>query len=240
VSGKAWIFLSVILILITIPIAFIIGVYNGKFGHIQSKEELLSYKNAIASEVLSQEGELLGKFFSENRTNISYEFIPDHLKEALIATEDIRFFRHKGIDKRSLLRVLVKSILLNNPKSGGGSTISQQLAKSMFGREKYGWLTMPVIKTKEAILAKRLERIFKKEEILTLYLNTVPFGENLYGIESAARRYFNKRVEDLKIEESAVLIGMLKANNYYNPRLHPENARGRRNVVISHLGRFPG
>ena len=237
-SKKAWIILSIILVIILIPIIFIIAVYNGRFGHIQSKQELLSYQNATASVVLSDDGELLGKFFSENRTNISYELIPPHLINALIATEDVRFFKHKGVDPKSLIRVLVKSIILNNRSSGGGSTISQQLAKSMFGRESYGRLTMFIIKTKEAILASRLENIFSKEEILTLYLNTVPFGENVYGIEAASRRYFNKKVEDLSIEESAVLIGMLKANNFYNPRLHPENARGRRNVVLSQMKKY--
>ena len=237
-SKKGWIIISIILVIILIPVSFIIAVYSGKFGHIQTKQELTSYQNATASVVLSEEGELIGKFFSENRTNISYDLIPSHLIDALIATEDVRFFKHKGIDPKSLVRVLVKSIILNNRSSGGGSTISQQLAKSMFGRENYGRLTMLIIKIKEAILANRLENIFSKEEILTLYLNTVPFGENVYGIEAASRRYFNKKVEELNIEESAVLIGMLKANNFYNPRLHPENARDRRNVVLSQMKKY--
>jgi len=238
VSRKTWIFISVGLVIILIPTLFFIAVKTGKFGHIQTREELQSYKNATASIVLSEEGEPIGKFFSENRTNVSYDMVPGHLLDALIATEDVRFYSHKGIDPKSLVRVLIKSIMLNNRSSGGGSTISQQLAKGMFGREDYGRLTMLVIKIKEAILASRLEKIFSKEEILTLYLNTVPFGENVYGVEAAARRYFNKNVEDLNIEESAVLVGLLKANNFYNPRLHPENARKRRNVVLGQMKKY--
>ena len=195
----------------------------------------MDYKNVTASIVLSEEGELIGKFFSENRTNIAYEQIPLSLVNALISTEDSRFFEHNGIDSRSLFRVLFKSILFNNKSSGGGSTITQQLAKNMFGRKNFGPLTIPVSKIKETVLAHRLEKTFSKEEILTLYLNTVSFGENIFGVEAAAERYFNKKVELLNLEESATLIGMLKANTFYNPRLHPENAIKRRNVVLSQM-----
>lgn len=232
------IFLSAALIAGAALILFVITVYFGAFGHLQTGSELLNYKNATASVVLSEEGDLLGKYFSENRTNVSYDQLPSYLIDALIATEDIRFFNHRGYDVRGLLRVFVKTILLHDRSSGGGSTITQQLAKNMFGRASYGILTMPVNKTKEIILASRLERIFKKEDILLLYLNTVSFGENVYGIEAATRRFFNKKVEDLNIEESAVLIGLLKANNYYNPRLYPENAKKRRNVVLSQMKKY--
>jgi penicillin-binding protein 1A len=219
-------------------IVFVIAVYYGAFGHLQTRQELLSYKNATASVVLSKEGDLLGKFFSENRTNVSYEELPQYLIDALISTEDIRFFRHRGYDVRGLMRVFVKTLLLRNRSSGGGSTITQQLAKNMYGRDHYGILTMPVNKTKEIILASRLERIFSKEEILLLYLNTVAFGENVFGIEAATRRFFNKKVSDLSIEESAVLIGLLKANSFYNPRLYPENAVKRRNVVLAQMKKY--
>ena len=226
------------LVIIAVPFLFIASVYYGAFGHIQTSKELLDYKNATASRVLSDEGELIGKFFAENRTNVSFQQIPLTLIDALIATEDVRFFEHEGIDSRSLARVLIKSVLFNNRNSGGGSTITQQLAKNMFGRKESGILTMPVNKTKEAFLAGRLESEYTKEEILTLYLNTVSFGENLFGIEAASARYFNRRVEQLKIEESAILVGMLKAPSYYNPHLHPENARNRRNVVISQMEKY--
>jgi penicillin-binding protein 1A len=228
---------SVIIFLgmLLLPVIFVFSVYCGLFGHLQTKGELLSYKNANATTVLSSEGELIGNIFSQNRTNISSSQIPANLINALVATEDFRFFEHKGIDSRSLFRVLFKSLLLNDRRSGGGSTITQQLAKNMFGRKKAGRLSMLVIKTKEVIIAHRLEKSFTKEEILTLYLNTVSFGENIYGIGTASRRYFNKKTENLTLEESAVLVGMLKANTFYNPRLHPENALARRNVVLRQL-----
>jgi penicillin-binding protein 1A len=206
--------------------------------HLQSRKELLVYKNAAASKVLSAEGELIGKFYLENRTNVSYRQIPPYLINALVATEDVRFFEHKGVDSRSLARVLFKTILLNKRSSGGGSTITQQLAKNMYGRRATGRLAIFINKIREIILAYRLEKSFTKEEILTLYLNTVPFGENIFGIETAASRYFNKNTEKLNIEESAVLIGMLKAPSYYHPLLHPQNAISRRNIVLSQMVKY--
>lgn len=236
---KPWrIILIIILLTVIIPVIFILAVYSGAYGNLQTKNELLGYKNATATVILSEEGELIGKIFSENRTNISYELIPPYLVNALVATEDARFFEHEGIDSRGLLRVLCKTVLLQKQSSGGGSTISQQLAKNMFGRKKSGLFATFINKTKEIFLAHRLEQIFTKEEILTLYLNTVPFGENIFGIEAASRRYFNKKVQLLNIEESAVLVGMLKANDYYNPRLHPQNAKSRRNVVLSQMKKY--
>ncbi|MCE5345271.1 MAG: transglycosylase domain-containing protein [Bacteroidales bacterium] len=218
--------------------AFIINACGESFGNLKSQKELMNYKNDQASLVLSENGELIGKFFSENRTNVSYKQIPSDLINALIATEDVRFFEHKGNDTRSLFRVLVKTIFLNDRSSGGGSTITQQLAKNMYGRKHKGPLFIFVYKIKEAIIASRLEKVYTKEEILTMYLNTVPFGENVYGIEAASMRFFSKNIGKLKIEESAVLIGMLKANTLYNPRMHPENAKSRRNVVIRQMEKY--
>ena len=235
-TGK--IILKISLLTILVLGIFIGSVYFGVFGHLKSREELLSFKNATASLVLSEEGELIGRFFSENRTNISYSQIPSHLINALIATEDVRFLEHEGNDSRSLFRVLIKTILFGERSSGGGSTITQQLAKNMFGRKNVGPLSLFINKTKEVIIARRLEKVLSKEEILTLYLNTVSFGENVFGIETASGRYFNKSVEFLNIEESAVLIGMLKANTYYNPRLHPENSKSRRNVVLRQMEKY--
>ncbi len=237
-KNKWTIIITAALVIMAVPFLFIASVYFGAFGHLQTRNELLDFKNATASRVLSAEGDLIGKFFSKNRTNVSFKQIPPTLIDALVSTEDARFFEHEGIDSRSLARVLIKSFLFNKRNSGGGSTITQQLAKNMFGRKKFGVLTMPVNKTKEVILAGRLERSYSKEEILTLYLNTVSFGENLFGIETAAAQYFNKNTEQLKIEESAVLVGMLKAPSYYNPHLNPGNAIGRRNVVISQMQKY--
>ena len=211
---------------------------TGLSGNLKNKNELLNYKNATASLVLAEDGELLGKFFYENRTNISFAQIPKHLINALIATEDIRFYEHKGNDAKSFFRVLLKTILMNKHSSGGGSTITQQLAKNMFGRKTTGFLPVFRSKISEVIMARRLEKVFSKDEILTLYLNTVAFGENVYGIEAASSRFFNKSTGSLKVEESAVLIGMLKANTYYNPRLHPENAKIRRNVVLRQMEKY--
>jgi len=217
---------------------FFAGIYYGVFGHLFTESELKDFKNETASLVLSDNGTLIGKYFAENRTNVEFDQIPQNLINALIATEDTRYFEHDGVDSRSLLRVLFKTILLQQKSAGGGSTITQQLAKNMYGRKNYGPLTMPINKLKEVILAHRIENIYSKEDILTLYLNTVPFGENVLGIESAARRFFNKDVADLKVEEAAVLIGMLKANTYYNPRLHLEHAFKRRNVVLGQMEKY--
>ena len=130
------------------------------------------------------------------------------------------------------------SIIFQQESAGGGSTLTQQLAKNMYGRKSFGPLTTAVNKSKEIILANRLEHIYSKQDILKLYLNTVPFGEDIYGIESASRRYFNKQVQDLNIQESAVLVGMLKANTYYNPRLYPDHALNRRNTVLEQMYKY--
>ena len=150
-------------------------------------------------------------------------------------TEDADFYEHRGIDEIALLRVIVKTVIFRDKSAGGGSTLSQQIAKNLFPRNDIGILSLPINKLREAIIAYRLERIYSKEEILTLYLNTVPFAENIYGIEIAAERFFSKKPKDLAVEEAAVLVGMLKANNYYNPRTHPERSEERRNIVINQM-----
>jgi penicillin-binding protein 1A len=216
---------------------FITAVNYDVFGHIYTDDELKEFNNETASIVLSDDQTVIGKFFNENRTNAVYNEFPEHLINALIATEDARYFEHSGVDTRSIFRVLFKTFLLNNKRSGGGSTITQQLAKNMYGRSNFGPLTMLVNKTKEGIQAYRIENTFNKKEILTLYLNTVSFGENVFGIEAAALRYFNKKTIELTIEESAVLVGVLKANTFYNPRLYPDNSLHRRNTVITQMAK---
>lgn len=235
---KLFVFIGKSLLLAALILGLFIGfVHLGVFGHVFSEQELKDFKNETASLVLSDDGKIIGKFFADNRTNVEFQQIPKDLINALVATEDARYFDHEGVDSRSLLRVLIKSIILQQ-NAGGGSTITQQLAKNMYGRKSYGFLSMPVNKTKEIILASRLEAIYSKEDILTLYLNTVPFGENVLGIEAASHRFFNKGVAALKTEESAVLIGMLKANTYYNPRLYPDHALMRRNVVLEQMEKY--
>jgi penicillin-binding protein 1A len=217
---------------------FVLAVNFEIFGHLYSQKELKSFKNETATRVFSSDGEIIGQYFATNRTNVTFDQLPDYLVNALVATEDARYFEHKGVDSRSLIRVLIKTILLNKKSAGGGSTITQQLLKNMYGRKSFGPLTIVVNKTKEALIAQRLEEVYTKEEILALYLNTVPFGENVYGIESASRLFYNKSVQDLTLDESAVLVGMLKANTFYNPRLYPSHAKSRRNVVFKQMVKY--
>lgn len=217
---------------------FMGSVYVGLWGKVPDKKEITSIKQAIASGLYDKNGELIGKYFIYDRELTRYNQLPKDLVNALIATEDARFYNHDGVDSRSMLRVLFKSILLHNQSAGGGSTLTMQLAKNMFGREDHGLFSMPVNKYKEAIVAKRLEAIYTKNEILTLYLNTVTFSDNTYGIESAAKKFFNKEVSELTLEESATLIGTLKANNGYNPRLNKENSLHRRNTVLNQMVKY--
>lgn len=227
-----------ILLLALLIVGFIAAVSNNQFGHLYSKAELVEFKNEVASVIVASDGTPIGKVFTQNRTNVSHKELPKHLIDALVATEDARYFKHEGVDSRSLLRVLVKTVLMGDKSAGGGSTLSQQLAKNISGRSHNGKLGMLLNKTKEGIMAHRLEQVYSKEDILTLYLNTVPFGENIYGIEAAAQRFYNKQVKDLSINEAAVLVGLLKANTYYNPRLRPENALRRRNVVLAQMAKY--
>ncbi|MCF8302961.1 MAG: penicillin-binding protein [Bacteroidales bacterium] len=227
--------LAFVAVFALIPVVFVLSVYMGFFGSLPGKAELTAIQHQQASIITDDQGVVIGKIYKLNRINIHIDEIPLHVKHALIATEDSRFYMHEGIDYRSYLRVLYKTVLLGDENSGGGSTISQQLAKNLFGRRGNTGLDLVISKVKEVIIATRLEDIYRKEKILELYLNTIPFGEDLYGLEAASTRFFNKHASDLTIEEGALLVGMLKANTYYNPRIHPENALKRRNVVIKQM-----
>lgn len=211
------------------------SVYIGLLGKVPSVGELNRIKTPNASEVYSIEGKLLGRYYIQNRSSVRYNEISPNIIKALVATEDARFYEHRGIDEIALLRVFFKSILLQDRKSGGGSTLSQQVAKNLYPRQRMGIFTLPVSKIREAIIAYRLEKIYTKEEILTLYLNTVPFGENIFGIEVASERYFSKSPSEISVPEAAVLVGILKANSLFNPRLHPDKSLQRRNVVIDQM-----
>lgn len=217
---------------------FILSVRLGFFGDLPEEAELKNVRNNTATNIYSVDNKLLGRFYLQNRTNTTLMELPDYFIDALVATEDVRFFKHKGVDYRSLARVLIKSVLLFDRSAGGGSTLTQQLAKNLFPRKNYGLLTLPVAKVKEIIIATRLEKIYSKEVILELYLNTVPFGENTYGIETAAIVYFNKQPSELRLEECAVLVGLLKANTSYNPRMNREAALKRRNVVLGQMVKY--
>ncbi|MEZ5057516.1 MAG: transglycosylase domain-containing protein [Saprospiraceae bacterium] len=217
---------------------FVLMVYKGAFGPIPDYAALKSIRNNTASQVYSDDGKLLGKFFIENRLHADIDEISPFVNKALVATEDARFFQHSGIDLRAWGRVFLRTVLMGDESGGGGSTLSQQLVKNLFPRDYEGWWSIPVFKMKEVIVARRLERLYSKEELLNLYLNTVPFGENIFGIKVASQRFFNTTPAKLGPEQAATLVGMLKANTYYNPVRNPENARGRRNTVLYQMHKY--
>ncbi len=201
-------------------------------------EDIRSIDNPESSELYAEDDVLIAKYFVENRTNITAKDLNENFVKALLATEDVRFMQHSGIDYRSLMRVLVKTILLQKSSSGGGSTLTQQVVKNVFPRKRHRFLSGPINKLKEMITAKKMEKVYGKQEILLLYANTVSFGERAFGLETAAKRFFNKPSKDLALEEAATLVGMLKATSYYSPRNHPERAAGRRNVVLSQMVKY--
>jgi penicillin-binding protein 1A len=216
------------------------------FGQMPNIEDLDNPKSEIASEIISSDGKVIGKYFFQNRTPVDFDDLPASLIDALISTEDVRFTRHAGIDARSMLRVI--GGILTFDRKGGGSTISQQLAKNLFRLrqdEKYtgpvykvpGLRTL-VIKTKEWITALKLERIYTKQEIMKLYLDTIEFSSGAYGIKAAAKTYFNKPVTNLTVNESALLVGMIQNPSRFNPNLRPQNATGRRNIVLSQMVKY--
>ncbi len=204
----------------------------GVFGTMPTFEDLENPDSNLATEILSADGVTIGKFYNENRTMIRFSDLPKHLVDALVATEDERFYEHSGIDGRGTLRAIVTF-----GRNGGASTITQQLAKNLFhGSEGSRNIFLRVIqKAKEWIIATKLERQYTKNEIIAHYLNTVDFVSNAYGIRSAAKVYFNKEPRNLTVEESAVLVGMLQAPSKFNPRFHPERAMKRRNIVLGQM-----
>ena len=230
--------ISTTLLIVGFVFFLVILVKLGAFGSLPDYAELKKIKNNTATNIYSVDNTLLGRYYYQNRTNVSFDDIPNHLIEALVATEDVRFYTHKGVDLRSTMRVLVKTVMLFDRSSGGGSTLSQQLAKNLFNRKNHGILTIPVAKIREIILARRIEKLYSKDEILELYLNTVSFGENTFGIETAAIIFFNKQPSNLKIEESAILVGLLKANTSYNPRTNKKAALKRRNIVLGQMHKY--
>jgi penicillin-binding protein 1A len=211
----------------------------GLWGFMPSFEELENPKSNLASEVYSADGVLLGTFYIHNRSNVGYEEISPNLVEALLATEDIRFHYHSGVDIRSIFRVLFRNIIGGRRSAGGGSTLSQQLAKNLFPRRDNPSLArIVVIKLKEWVTAAKLERNYTKDEIIAMYLNTVDFGSHAFGIKSAAKTYFNTSPDSLKVEEAALLVGMLKAPSWYHPVRNPERALSRRQVVLHQMARY--
>ncbi len=213
-------------------IIFLALINFGAFGPLPSLKELENPSIMLASEVYADDGTLMGKYYKDksNRSNVEYRDISKNAINALLATEDKRFYEHSGIDGMGVLRAVVKL-----GRDGGGSTITQQLAKYMLGQGSRNMLRRGIEKLKEWITAVRLERNFTKEEILALYLNAVPFGDNVYGIRNASRTFFQKEPDRLTVDEAAMLIGMLSGNTLYNPRKNPKAAIERRNTVINRM-----
>lgn len=202
--------------------------------------EMLENPNSIqVSEVISDDGEVIGYIGIENRSDITYDHLSPNLIHALIATEDARFYHHSGIDLRSLGRVFFKTFLGRKESSGGGSTVTQQLAKNLFKmRDLNRGHGLVATKFSEWVTAVKLEHTYSKQEILTMYFNTVDFGSNAFGIKTAAKTFFGKIPDSLDVDEAAILVGLLKAPTTYSPVLHPDRCKERRDVVLSQMNRY--
>jgi penicillin-binding protein 1A len=215
------------------------------FTNVPSFRVLENPQTNLATELISEDGVVIATYHIENRSYVQYEDLPMSLKQATIATEDIRFHRHSGIDFRALARVAVKSIILRQSSAGGGSTITQQVAKTLYPRDTTVYkfpggkaAKMVVIKMKEWITAVKLERNYTKEELLTMYLNSVFFGSNAYGIRTASSTFFDKHPSQLSVEEAAALVGMVNKPTRYNPVLNYEHSLRRRNYVLSQMKKY--
>ena len=245
--GRPWyvklctVTMSLILLFISYLIAVDIN-FLWLFGRSPSMSVIKNPERNIASELYSEDGVLIGKFFNENRTPVKYEEVNPVFWQALIATEDERFYHHFGIDFQGVVAALKDYVVHKDAR--GASTITQQLVKNMFRvRTQYSTgllgnipgLKILIMKSKEWITAVKIESIFTKDEILTMYANTVDFGSNAFGIKTACKTYFGNTPKDLTAEQAAVLVGMLKATTFYNPRINPENAFKRRNVVLNNM-----
>jgi penicillin-binding protein 1A len=243
---RVWLFTAIGLGLFVFYIVAVSYNFFWLFGGMPDLITLENPKSELASELISQDGKSLGKYFFENRTPVEFDQISKNVTDALVATEDARFTNHSGIDPRSMLRV-AKGILLVSSSSGGGSTLTQQVAKNLFETrsEKYEGLLgkIPFVrtviaKTKEWILSVTLERKYTKKEIMMMYLNTVSFGNNTFGIKVAAKTYFDKEPRDLEVNEAALLVGMLQNPTLYNPLRFPTNATNRRNTVLAQMVKY--
>ena len=232
-----WILFSVPVIMVITLIALV-----WTLADIPSFEDLENPDSKLATQVIAEDGEILTTFHIENRSYVSYEELSPNLVNAAVATEDVRFYSHSGIDFPSLGRVIFKTLLGGDSSQGGGSTITQQLAKTLYPRQDISSripgvskLKMVWIKLKEWVTAVKLERSYTKSEIMNMYMNQVFFGSNAYGIKAAARTFFGKSPIDLTVEEAATLVGMVNKPTRYNPALNPDKSLVRRNFVISQM-----
>jgi len=239
------IFLISFWVLFVIPFVIIFTIFTlistGTIGYIPPFDELENPKSNLATEIFSADQELLGKFYIDNRTVVEFDDLSPNIINALIATEDIRFYKHSGIDFQALARVLFKTMILRQ-NTGGGSTITQQLAKNLYQMreqvKKESVYDKIIMKFQEWVTAVLLERNYTKEEILVMYLNTVTYGHNAFGIQTAAFKFFGKSPEELNLQEAATLVGLLKAPTYYSPKKNYENSFKRRNVVLLQIKKY--
>lgn len=229
-----WIILATTVLTV---LAFFIAIWNGWIGYMPDMENLQNPIDRYASQIYSADGKVLGTWNKsrENRIHVEYSNLSPYLVQALVATEDVRFYEHSGVDFISLGRAIVKRGLLGQTSAGGGSTITQQLAKQLYSNTAGSTFERMMQKPIEWVIAIKLERNFTKEEILTMYLNYFDFLHNAVGIKTAANTYFNKEPKDLTVEEAAVLIGLCKNPSYFNPVRHAERCKERRNVVLSQM-----
>ena len=233
-------YIRIFWIIIISPVALLclLLLFIGVFANIPSFEDLEDPRNNLATEVISSDDVILGTFHVENRTYVSYSELSPNLEQALLATEDVRFYSHSGIDFISLGRVAVKTILGGDRRSGGGSTLTQQLAKNLYPRGKTSKIAIVYQKLKEWITAVKLERSYTKQEIIAMYLNTIEFGSNAFGIRAAAVTFFGKHPSQVNIQEAAILVGVINAPTFYSPVRNPERALNRRNHVISQMSKY--
>ena len=233
-------------ILFTAPVLMVAGLIGlvWAFADIPSFEELENPDSKLATQVIAEDGEILTTFHIENRSFVTYDELSENLVNAAVATEDVRFYNHSGIDFKSLGRVMFKTLLGGDSSQGGGSTITQQLAKTLYPREDVSsripgvsTIKMVWIKLKEWVTAVKLERSYTKDEIMNMYMNAIFFGSNAYGIKAAAQTFFSKAPADLTVEEAATLVGMVNKPTRYNPALNPDKSLVRRNFVISQMAK---
>ena len=223
-----WIIFGVLLLIVVL---FFFCVAKGVFGTMPTFEELENPRTNLATEIISADGKILGTYYIENRSNVRYAELSHYMPEALISIEDERFTEHSGIDQKALFRVAF-GVLTGN-KKGGGSTITQQLAKNLFPRgENLSTSKLVLRKFQEWITATKLEHNYSKEEIIAMYLNTVFFGHNAFGIRAAASTFFDKKPKDMNIEECALMAGVVNAPTLFSPVRNPERSLGRRNLVL--------
>ena len=235
ISHYTKLFWKVIIYGILTFVLLIASVGFGLFGELPSFRDLENPKSNLATEVISSDGNILGTYFIQNRSNAKYKDLSPNLVNALIATEDVRFYKHSGVDLKGTFAIIFYSAI---GKKRGSSTITQQLAKNLFPRKKQNIFNIGIIKLKEWLTAIKIERNYTKEEIITMYFNTVDFGSNSYGIKAAAKTYFSKTPNKLSIDESALLVGILKGTTVFSPIKNPERAIKRRNVVLEQMEKY--